>query len=37
MVGFTHPFHTIGETFFEVLAETKVIGKVIIAIANREG
>jgi hypothetical protein len=24
MVGFSHPFLTIGETFFEVLAETKV-------------
>jgi len=23
MVGFSHPFHTIGETFYEVLAETK--------------
>ena len=25
MVGFAHPFHTIGETFFDHLAETKVV------------
>jgi hypothetical protein len=23
MVGFSHPFHTRGETFYQVLAETK--------------
>jgi hypothetical protein len=28
MVGFAHPFHTTGETFFDHLAETKVIGYV---------
>jgi uncharacterized protein (UPF0332 family) len=25
MVGFEHPFHTIGETFYVDLAETKVL------------
>jgi hypothetical protein len=25
MVGFLHPFHTRGETFLQVLAETKVL------------
>jgi hypothetical protein len=29
MVGFWHPLHTIGETFFQVLAETKVKGYLL--------
>jgi hypothetical protein len=35
MVGFAHPFHTTGETFFDHLAETK--DKVSLGYGNHLG